>query len=250
MRTPPASELLDAWEQGLSQPRTWRAIALLAAACPGVPLEALAQLRIGQRDACLLTLRERLFGRHLAGLAKCPVCAEQLDLKFDVTDIRAAESSVVMEDDCQPEAWALAVDGYEILFRLPDSYDLALLPPYDDPKVTREWLLQRCIISARHAEAACSLDQLPAELAEAVAEQMGAADPQGNVELALTCPVCAHGWTVAFDIASFFWAEVNTWALRTLHEVHVLAQAYGWRQTDILALTPWRRQFYLDKVNR
>jgi len=83
---------------------------------------------------------------------------------------------------------------------------------------------------------------------QAVADRMAAADPQGDVELALTCPACGHAWPAAFDIASFFWTEVDAWARVLLHEIHALASAYGWREVDILALTPWRRRAYLELI--
>ena len=35
-------------------------------------------------------------------------------------------------------------------------------------------------------------------------------------------------------------------ALRLLGHVHALARAYGWREADILAMSPARRQVYLD----
>jgi hypothetical protein len=33
-----------------------------------------------------------------------------------------------------------------------------------------------------------------------------------------------------------------------LREVHTLAWAYGWREADILAMSPARRQFYIELV--
>jgi len=33
-----------------------------------------------------------------------------------------------------------------------------------------------------------------------------------------------------------------------LSDVHTLARAYGWRERDILTLSPTRRQFYLNMV--
>jgi hypothetical protein len=48
---------------------------------------------------------------------------------------------------------------------------------------------------------------------------------------------------------SFFWNEINTWAYRMLRDVHALATAYGWREADIVAMSPWRRQVYLDMVS-
>jgi hypothetical protein len=78
---------------------------------------------------------------------------------------------------------------------------------------------------------------------------MEEADPLTAMQLALSCPECGYQWQTAFDIESFFWSEINAWANRMLHEVHTLALRYGWREMDILAMSPWRRQFYLNMVS-
>jgi len=49
-----------------------------------------------------------------------------------------------------------------------------------------------------------------------------------------------------FDIARYLWSEVHAWALRFLREVDLIARTYHWREEDILALTPTRRQAYLE----
>jgi hypothetical protein len=95
-----------------------------------------------------------------------------------------------------------------------------------------------------------SADQLPANIREAVVEQMAQADPQADVQVPLSCPECGHQWQAHFDIVSFFWSEIDAWATRTLRDVHVLASAYGWREADILGMTPWRRHRYLELVAR
>lgn len=77
---------------------------------------------------------------------------------------------------------------------------------------------------------------------------MARADPQADVRLAIACPSCGHQWQGIFDIVTFFWSEIESWASRILHEVHLLALAYGWHEREILALSPRRRQFYLDMV--
>jgi hypothetical protein len=73
-------------------------------------------------------------------------------------------------------------------------------------------------------------------------------DPGADVRIGLSCPACQHGWTLGFDIVSFIWGEIEDWAQRLLADVHVLAQAYGWSERDILALSPTRRQLYLEMV--
>src|SRR4051794_25645379 len=87
MRAPSATDLLLAWEHGLDQSPTQRALTLLAAAYPEAPPDRLAALSIGKRDTHLLSLRELLFGRSIAAVSQCHTCAEKLQLTFDVNDI-------------------------------------------------------------------------------------------------------------------------------------------------------------------
>lgn len=237
MRSLTAQELLDAWERGLGEPPVRRALALLAPACPETPPEELARESVGRRDGRLLTLRERTFGPHLVSLAACPACGERLETTFDVADIR------VEAPESPEEPLSLSAAGHDLRFRLPNSLDLEALIPGQD---ARRLLLGRCLLAAPGEEVA--VEELPEAVLQAVADRMAAADPQGDVQLALQCPACGHAWPAAFDIVSFFWTEVDAWARVLLHEIHTLAAAYGWRETDILALTPWRRRSYLELI--
>jgi len=78
-----------------------------------------------------------------------------------------------------------------------------------------------------------------------LSEAMGQADRQASLELALTCPTCAHSWQADFDAGEFLWIELDAWAWRTITAVHQLAQRYGWSERDILSMTPARRARYL-----
>ena len=51
-----------------------------------------------------------------------------------------------------------------------------------------------------------------------------------------------------FDILSFFWGEIQICARRLLREVHALASAYGWTESEILSLSTTRRHAYLEMV--
>lgn len=234
-----AAELLAVWEQGLNRtPARW-ALAVLAAADPETPATALGQLPVGARDSRLLALREWLFGSRLVGLAACPACVEQLELDFHADDIRALPAEL-------PGELNLTLDDYELRFRLPNGLDLAALSeqPAADP-----WaLFERCLLDARRGGVAQPVGALPDEVLVAAGERMAAADPQADVQLALRCPACDHAWEAPFDIAAFLWNEVNAWAARLLAEVHRLAWAYGWREADILAMSPQRRYAYLELI--
>jgi hypothetical protein len=210
----------------------------------------LARLSVGERDARLLILRDQLFGPELACVTACPRCADRLELTFRVTD-------VLIPTAVEPPPLTLTLPGYELTFRLPDSTDLDALwvarESTGSADVTGSTdvaavLLHRCIVDARREGVPCSPSQLPERVVHAIARRMAEADPQAEVELTASCLACDHSWLAPFDIAAFLWQEVDAWARRLLDDIHRLARAYGWREADVLALGPRRRQFYLDRA--
>lgn len=255
MRNLSAAELLTAWERALGQSPVQQALVLLAAAYPEHSPEQLAQFSVGQRDACLLTLRERLFGSQLNSVTACPQCQQRIELVFTVPDIRVEPT---MTDPIAPagEAMTLTIEGYRVHFRLPNSLDLASIETITDVNQAREQLLRRCIQSVVR-EGANSDDgepvnnptPLPLPLVDAIAERMAEADAQADTRLALSCPDCSHEWRATFDIATYMAAEIYNWVKHILREVHSLARSYGWREADILAMTPTRRRAYLELLD-
>lgn len=237
MRPLSAHELLRAWEIGRDESPANRALVLLAAACPDDTWDDLAALPIGRRDARLLTLREWTFGTRLASVVTCPSCVERIELRFTTTDVR-------VEADPATEDGRLRVrDGDdEAVFRLPDSTDLLGLDDAPDP---RRHILSRCVQQVHHRGTTQATERLGSGLCTAIVERMHEADPQACVTTTVACPTCAHSWRVLFDIVAFLWDELESWVTRMLRDVHTLAGAYGWTETDILALSPWRRQQYL-----
>jgi hypothetical protein len=244
MRALSASELLETWDHGFGQSPTRRALTLLHAACRETTPEQLAKLSIGQRDARLLALRELTFGRQLTSLASCPGCGERLELEALTSDL-SARADLESADDL-----SLVVDRYEIRFRLPTSLDLIAISEAPERNSARASLLARCIYSARFDGSEMDAAGLPPNVIEAIAARMSEADPQADCRLALRCPACDREWQSQFDIASYFWAEINAWTTRILNEVHILASAYGWSEADILGMSARRRQLYLNLVSQ
>src|SRR5262249_36148630 len=137
----------------------------------------------------------------------------------------------------------------EVEFRLPDTRDLLAVATCEEVSDARRVLFERCLSGAQHVGEAVSVATLPPEVMDAVSEEMDRLDPQGNVRLSVSCPRCAHTWQALFYICSSLRSELDTWARRLLWEVHLLASAYGWRETDTLALSPRRRRLYVQMVN-
>lgn len=242
MRALTAQQLLSIWESGQGQSPARRALALLAAACPTIPLESLAALSVGQRDARLLRLREWALGSQINGIADCQQCGERLEMNFTVDSV-----SLGGENEA-PEAISLGVEDYEICFRLPNSSDLLALTGSADLDAIKHTLIERCVLQACHRGKEIKAGQLPDSAVVAISRRMAEADPQADIQLALDCPVCGQQWRAMFDIVSFFWREIGAWVGRVLYEVHILASVYGWREDEILTMSPWRRQSYLEMV--
>jgi uncharacterized protein (UPF0212 family) len=249
MRALTASEELRIWESGNRETLAARSLMLLAAALPNSPPGDLARLPIGRRDGLLLTLRELMFGSRIEGLAACPQCDERLDLMFDVAEIRAANDP---EESKSASHHFLKLNGFEVVFRAPDSTDLEAIAECPDADSGREKLLERCAIQVgrenSEADELLSVGELPATVVTALVERMDHVDPQANVKLSLVCPACQHTWEAVFDIASFFWGEITDWAKRMLRQVHVLASSYGWSEKDILEMSAERRSYYVHMI--
>jgi len=248
MPGPGARELLEAWEGGLSRSPTRRALTLLAASSPGTPLSELAGLPTGTRDLGLLRLRSELFGDRVEAVCSCPACGEQLDACFDARELLQDEPAA------PAPTRQLTLHGERVIVRAPSSLDLLAVAGEPDIAAARRALLRRCLAGAGPGDGPETAAPLPAEfagdlpddLAEELVTQIAALDPRASIELDLTCAACGHAWPAVFDIASFLWAEINAWARRTLRDVHAIASAYGWHEADILAMSPLRRQCYLE----
>jgi len=241
MRRPDTRTLLDLWESGLSQPPQHKILTVLAAFLEGCTRPEIAAMPVGKRDAALLDIREQLFGPVLATIVACPDCGEQLEADVAVADIRAPFAA-------DPgKVRTLRADGHRVAFRLPTTDDLAAIPAGAAVVDARALLLRRCVIEAQDTGgAAVEPQDLPEPIVRKLAARMASLDPQADISLSLVCPACSGAFAALLDVASFLLRDLHMWAQRMLRDVHALASAYGWGEAEILALSPMRRQIYLE----
>ncbi len=242
MRGISAPELLNIWDRGLTASPIQKALIILASACQDKSIKELSRLSIGSRDALLMDVLENNFGRILACATTCPGCGEKLELTLRSDDLRAP-----MPDPLQGEA-DLKIDEYEVRFRLPDSLDLGAASLCHDLISARQVLIERCLLEARREGLNLKSSELPQTVIDSISSRMEEMDPQANLQIDFTCPSCGIKWFSPFDVMPFLWTEIDAWAKRTLREVHLLASAYGWSEAEILAMSQWRRQAYLEMI--
>lgn len=240
MSTLTAQAVLQTWEHAHGEHPLRRALALLRTAWPEADAQAWGTMPLGTRDAYLFQLQELLFGPELDTIAACPSCHETLETRFSTADLRTPQA-----DEARA---SLQVDGFELDYRLPGSDDLLAMVEGTGTDDGANRLLERCVLSARHAGSATPASELPLAVVERLQQEMARRDPGADTTVALTCPACGHGFERRFDIGAYLWDELDDWAQRTLGEVHLLAGAYGWSEAQILDLSAARRSHYIALV--
>ncbi len=240
MRTLSPPDILTMWEYGDGLPLVQRAVHVLACVHPEQTLDELARWSIGKRDALLFNLHEYLFGPRFIGITRCQDCGQQVEFDFLSKEMFPATG-----DNKEAEV-LFETEGYAVRFRFPTSMDLMAVQDVGTTEQMRNQLFERCLLDMKHRGIETPLDKMPDHVVNAVIEQMEKTDSFADVQLTLSCPSCTKQWRALFDIVSFLWSEINAWARQVLLEVHLLAKAYGWGETEILAMSPHRRKIYLE----
>src|SRR5215216_2256502 len=114
-----AADIVRIWELGIAQSPMDRALTILSPAFPELTREELSRLSLGQLNAHLFDVRERLLGPEMSCYAECPHCTQGLEFMIAVSDIRGAGSVEPKQQEQE-----LSIEGYELRFRLLNSLDL------------------------------------------------------------------------------------------------------------------------------
>lgn len=207
----------------------------------------ISALPVGDREALLLHLRSESFGGRMSSVLPCPQCRERLDLDLEIADLLLPPYS-------HPQPWydeelQAGNEGCIVRYRLPTAGDLEIIAPhaaFDQAAATTK-LIERCL--AHVAIGDKTISQLPEQYYEAFAAAVARRDPQAELTIAMVCPACSHDFTVLLDMATYLGQEIEQRAATLYREVHILALAYHWSESDILRLPVRRRRLYLDLLD-
>jgi len=235
MRALSQADCLALWESGQGLHPLDQGLIAIQTAFPETRNESVADWPLGRRNRALAELRCSLFGRWIRGWSACEACGEKVEFGVD----GAAISSHSTPDS------EVKLQVGDRAFRLPNSRDLAQISTEADPEKAAGRLLELCFVSPAHEEHPAELSEQELEL---IGEKMAEADPLAEILLHFDCPVCGHSFDQPLDVASFFWAEIEGRSKKLLLDVYALAASFGWSESEILSLSPVRREFYLQMV--
>jgi hypothetical protein len=233
MHTIESVELLALWEGGASRHALDRSALLCARARPELPVDTIADLPLGEITASVLRLREAWFGDRIRAHVDCEHCGERLELIVSVDDLLQTGAPVSRD-----------VEAAGVRCRLPSLRDLAAVAHERDAARGARQLLERCLLDAGRGGASALSDIALREVEDA----LEAADPNADLAFDVCCEACGHVGLVQLDAGAVLWDEIEARARALLGEVHLLAAAYGWTESEILALGAERRASYLSMV--
>jgi hypothetical protein len=231
MRALSGSDLINLWERGHGMHAIDRALLALSMAFP----ESSATLPdwvVGRRNQALLELHRSLFGPSLQAWAVCESCGEKMEFSIDANALLQQNLGAASSDQ------TVVFNGQS--FRLPTSRDLADVARQSSAQQGALRLMQRCLSNASGPSAWSETEM------EQVGEKMAMADPLAEIRLSLPCPACGNETTETVEVTSFLWGEIEGCAKRLLWEVHAIASAYGWTESEVLSLSPARRARYVE----
>ncbi len=194
---------------------------------------------LGAIQAAALTGYGLSFGDRIACRDRCPDCDTPLGVELSARTLIAAQGAA-------PDVSGVLGHGdWIVRYRLPSPADLMALTGSEGAASARSRLLRATVEAVTEKAADRDVADLPGAVTEALVARIEAEDPLAAAEMALDCPECGAHWESGFDACAVFLSRLEAWARRTLWEVHQLAMRYGWREADLLAMTPVRREAYL-----
>jgi hypothetical protein len=239
MVLPSAAKLLELCDAGRRALPIERSLLLLRAVCPHA--QAVEGWPLGSVNARLLELRAAMFEPHWQCIADCPACGSPTDVNLDLDSMTRAVGDASGEEARRAEG-----TGWSITYRLPTIGDVLRVIKSRD---TARAQLQQAVVLAviRDGEHVTS-DSLTEQMHVALDRAIEDADPLAAIDVCIECPCCALHWKESLNVIDLLWTEWVAASRRLVGEVARLASAFGWSESEILAMTASRRQQYLELI--
>lgn len=235
-------ELLTIWEFGTKHSVIETSLFLLSYAYPEHDIPHIAAFSIGERDARLLHLRESLFGPVLQNTSDCTVCHQKMEWETSIDSLKLQPISETV-----PGLMDLNYKEHHIELRLPNSLDILELNEQDSEDDQVSQLIEQCVVNSTLPQKQAK--KMSKTLKHKIVQIMEDHDPQANVVMKLSCSECGNQWEATFDILQYLLKEINDWAIEMLQDVYTLAVNFGWSESDILDMSRFRRNLYLNMIN-
>lgn len=214
------ADLLDAWPTGAGPPlQRFTQLFGSQAVQGGEETRSWAEQSLGACNRQLVQLHRQVVGRPVEAVVTC-TCGVDMEVMLPLDAIAETPEPAPQIEIAAPGPRR---------FRLPYVSELAFA---EQPLE----LARRCALDAGGPVPDAYLGVLDAAWAKA--------DPAADLGLDLSCPACGSSVVAHVDLALFVARDLDLKVQGLVAEIHGLAQAYGWTETEILAVPPSRRRSY------
>jgi hypothetical protein len=195
------------------------------------------------RLQALLVIVVATQGQRLRLQVRCvqPGCRELMEIELDLADFSQSGQPTTLSFQPTPET--------ELQLRLPNGCDQLY------------WLSNNGAVDNSFAKMAATLVtqvngetppegwQVPDAWLDLIGAELEQHDTLMTIEIETTCPACLQNMQLDLDIEKHLLSFLAGEQKRLLNQIHQLASAYHWSETDIVALTCQRRHYYTTRIN-
>lgn len=208
--------------------------------------EIVGRLTVGDREALLLHLRRLTSGERMLCILNCPQanCNELMDIELSVSDL--LQPTYQKPEPVYVNTVESADRKFRVRFRLPTGIDqeAAALKASTDVQAGGELLLRRCVETVFDDED--NEAEWSPEILNDIQVKMARLDPQAELILNLTCPICEESFSTLFDTGAYLLQEITSTSDDLYDQIHLLALHYHWSESEILNMNISKRHRYLN----
>jgi hypothetical protein len=225
-----------------------------------ISVDSVRDLLVVDRDYLMIKLRQITFGDKVEAIFTCPKCLSKIDIDFCLSNLHSERvNGACLEHKVELSEHAAYIDDKGvshavIQFRLPTGADQEVIADANSDNANDELiqLLARCVtrigtITQTDEEFLASLST---KTRAEIAKKMTEVAPGVDREMSAKCPECSHGFVAAFDISSYFLAELRNRLKCLYQEVHTLASSYHWAEREILDMSRKKRLRYVELLQQ
>jgi len=210
---------------------------LVAAPGDAVAPGTVATLTVADRDRLLAAVHVHTYGPRISTSVSCAGCKAMFDVDFSLAELQKHQDIESQRGDIErrPDGSFRLADGRR--FRLPTGEDECAVLGMA-PEEAKAELLRRCLLDGDPTQDTADVDRA-----------MDDTGPVLALELAASCPECGQEQAVFFDVQRYLLTALSQERHLLVHEVHMLARAYGWSLTEIMSLPRSTRRGLVELVD-
>lgn len=194
-------------------------------------------LTASDRDRLVAALYRNIYGDRIDATLQCRACESLFDIDFQLSLLQ--ESLYQEQPEASPDGVYQTPQGHA--FRLPTSEDE--IETSGTPQTEAyAYLLEKILIDPTYQSLLSGSESYRREVIDAVESRLSRIAPIVDLELNARCPECATNQAVHFDLQSFFLERLFQDRRWLMHEIHMIANAYGWSLDNILTLSRRERK--------